>query len=367
MKDPRDVVSPHDERRRRRGAALPDLLGARRSDAHDAAVRLPGEEGSPLGKIGFRVLLALALIVFVAAITYIGRDGYYDPENDEISVLDAFYYSTVSITTTGYGDIRPVTEGARLATTLLVTPARVLFLILLVGTTLEILAERTRTAYRISRWRKDLKDHTIVCGYGTKGRAAISTLLGQGTGRDRIVVIDPEPEARTEAGAAGFTTIAGSADSQDILRSAGIADALAVIVAVHRDDSAVLVTLTARELAPQATIVVAVREEENVHLLHQSGADSVITSSGAAGRLLGMATHTPQVAEVLEDLLSVGAGLDIAERIVGPGEGGPIESLAGTGPVVAVQRNGRLLRFDDPEAARIEPGDRVVHLRSHPD
>ena len=52
----------------------------------------------------------------------------------------------------------------------------VLFLILLVGTTLEILAERTRTAYRLSRWRRGLKDHTIVCGYGTKGRAAATVL-----------------------------------------------------------------------------------------------------------------------------------------------------------------------------------------------
>ena len=70
-----------------------------------------------------------------------------------ISLLDAFYYSTVSITTTGYGDVRPVTDEARLVTMVLVTPARVLFLILLVGTTLEILAERSRVAYRIARWR----------------------------------------------------------------------------------------------------------------------------------------------------------------------------------------------------------------------
>ncbi len=57
----------------------------------------------------------------------------------------------MSITTTGYGDIRPVTDEARLVTTLLVTPARVLFLIILVGTTLEILAERSRYAYRAAR------------------------------------------------------------------------------------------------------------------------------------------------------------------------------------------------------------------------
>ena len=330
-------------------------------------VELPGIEPGPLRKIGRRILLALALITLVAALTYAGRDGYVDPEDGRLSVLDAFYYSTVSITTTGYGDIRPVTDNARLVTTLLVTPARVLFLILLVGTTLEILAERTRTAYRLARWRRGLKDHTIVCGYGTKGRSAISTLLGQGTPMDRIVVIDERSEARARASALGLSAVAGSASRQDVLSEAGIAEARAVIVAVDRDDTAVLITLTARELAAGATIVVAVREEENVHLLDQSGADSVITSSGAAGRLLGMATQTPSVAQVLEDLLMVGEGLDIEQREVGPAEAGPIEQLRDVGPIVAVLRDRELLRFDDERAAVLRSGDRVLALVSHAD
>ena len=95
-----------------------------------------------------------------------------------------------------------------------------------------------------------------------------------------------------------------------------------MIVATDRDDAAVLVTLTARELDPDATIVAAAREAENVHLLKQSGADSVILSSAAAGRLLGQAVHSPQTVEVLEDLLSVGSGIDLVEREVGAGGGG---------------------------------------------
>ena len=90
--------------------------------------------------------------------------------------LDALYYATVSITTTGYGDITPVTTGTRLATTVIITPARILFLILLVGTTLEVLAEGSRQAVRQRSWRRRLHDYTIVCGYGTKGRSAIAVL-----------------------------------------------------------------------------------------------------------------------------------------------------------------------------------------------
>jgi voltage-gated potassium channel Kch len=328
-------------------------------------VQLPGEDVSPLTKIGRRMLIALALIVFVAVVTYAERDGYTDPEDDEISLLDAFYYSTVSITTTGYGDIRPVTDSARLATTVLVTPARVLFLVLLVGTTLEILAERTRQAWRQSRWRRRLKDHTIICGYGSKGRAAVRTLVDKGVDRGNIVVIDERHDARDRAVADELAAVAGSAASNYTLQEAGIGEARAVIVAVDRDDTAVLVTLTAREHNPTATIVAAVREEENVHLLHQSGANAVITSSAAAGRLLGLSTKTPQMTEVLEDLLTVGEGLDIVEREVGPDEAGPIPAMAREAKLLAVVRGEKLLRFDDERIGELRAGDQVIELRSH--
>ena len=163
----------------------------RRKHDSQAPVEFPGSDTPPLRRIGFRLAIALGLIVLVAMVTYLGRDGYVDPEDSEVSLLDAFYYSTVSITTTGYGDVRPASDEARLLTTIIVTPARILFLIILVGTTLEILAERSRHAYRVARWRKRLHDHTIICGYGTKGRSAVQTMLDKGLDAERIVVIEP--------------------------------------------------------------------------------------------------------------------------------------------------------------------------------
>lgn len=112
-----------------------------------------------------------------------------------------------------------------------------------------------------------------------------------------------------------------------MLVEAGIREARSIVVAVSRDDAAVPITLTAREMNPDATIVAAVRGEENVHLLHRSGATSVITTAGAAGRLLGHAIDDPRVTELLEDLLSVGEGLDIAQRPVAEGEVGPLTAL----------------------------------------
>jgi len=261
--------------------------------------------------------------------------------------------------------VRPVSDHARLLTTVFVTPARILFLILLVGTTLEILAERSRHAIRRSRWKSTLNDHIIICGFGVKGRAALRTLLDKGVQREEVVVIDDSRDARDQAKAAGLTVICGSAASTEVLHQAGIHKARSIIVAVNRDDTAVLVTLTAREHNPKATIVASVREEENVHLLRQSGATSVITSADAAGRLLGFAVQQPEITEVLEDLMRVGQGLDIAEHEVVEDDAGPIRALAIAGPVVAVVRDEELMRFDDPRAAVVQAGDRVVHLRSH--
>jgi voltage-gated potassium channel len=305
--------------------------------------------------------------MFVALVTYLDRDGYADAAGGGLSVLDAIYYATVTVTTTGYGDIRPESDGARLLSVILVTPARVLFLIVLVGTTLEVLAERTRENYRLVRWRKNLNDHSIIVGFGTKGRSAARQLTAHGVEPGQIIVIDPREEARRHAVSLGFAAIPGDATESEVLEEAEIAGARAVVVAVDRDDTAVLTTLTARELNPRAMISAAVREEQNAHLLRQSGANSVITSSDAAGRLLGVATQSPRVVEVLEDLLTVGQGLDILERPVTEEEIGPLSDLRSSEPIVAIARGERLIRFDEAEAQQLEAGDRVVYLCSRVD
>ena len=253
-----------------------------------------------------------------------------------------------------------MTDEARLVTTVLITPARILFLIILVGTTIEVLAERTRTAVRERIWRSGLKDHTIVIGFGTKGRAAVETLIARGVDRAKIVVIDQHADAIEEATArrAAPGSTAPPAGPPCSRRPASRTPP-SVIVATDRDDAAVLVTLTARELDPDATIVAAAREAENVHLLKQSGADSVILSSAAAGRLLGQAVHSPQTVEVLEDLLSVGSGIDLVEREVGPAEAGMELATARLG---RADRRRRARRAPAPLRRRT----RVRHARARP-
>lgn len=325
---------------------------------------MPDSTVTPLVSLLRRLAIALGALVATALIVYFGRDGYIDnnAEGSPISLLDAFYYSTVSVSTTGYGDIVPVSDTARLWTTIVVTPLRLIFLITFVGTTVELLTERSRQSFRIERWRSRLRDHTIVVGYGTKGRAAVETLLGDDKSPDDIVVVDTDRAQLDAASALGLVTITGNATRSSVLRIAGVAQASALIVATNRDDTAVLVTLTARELSPKLRIVAAVRESENVHLLRQSGANSVIVSAETAGRLLGAATTSPNVVEVVEDLLTPDAGFAISEREVEDSElGGSPRHLSDI--VLAVVRGEGLFRVDSPKVDSLERGDRLLYVR----
>ena len=308
-----------------------------------------------------RVAIAIAIVLLNWGVVVLEREGYNDAADGHLSIVDALYYTTVTLSTTGCGDITPVTTGARLTNALLVTPMRFLFVLVLVGTTIQVLTERSRDQFNVARWRARVKDHVIVCGYGTKGRSAVRSLIQRGHDRDKIVVIEPDHEAIEEASAAGLATIHGSSASDSVLREAEIDRASSVIIAVNRDDTAVLTTLTVRQMAPDIKIVAAVREGENADLLTQSGADSVITSSDAAGRLLGLATHSPATVGVVEDLIAHGRGLDLLERTVAAHEIGRSPNSVGV-PVLAVVRGRRTLPYADPAAARLERGDRLIYV-----
>jgi voltage-gated potassium channel len=337
------------------------------SDKPDAALvdylRIPEKFVSPGRRIARRLFYALAALFAAVFIVYLDRNGYRDVRERPMTFLDCFYYATVSLSTTGYGDITPFTERARLINVLVITPLRVAFLIVLIGTTVETLTEASRQSLKIQRWRKRVRNHTVVIGYGTKGRAAVAAMIGDGVAPADIVVVDTDQALLDRASAAGLVTVRGDANRSDVLRLAGTQQAKAVVVATNSDPTSVLVTLTARELAPKATIIASVREGENRHLLLQSGADSVVVSSETAGRLLGLATSKPTVVEMIEDLLTPDAGLAISEREVESKEvGGSPRHLPDI--VLGVLRDGKLLRLDDALVDALEKGDRLLYVRN---
>jgi len=218
-------------------------------------IRMPDRTLSPAGAIVRRLTVAVLALGVTVLVVYLGRDGYRDVNGDGVSLLDSVYYATVSLSTTGYGDITPASESARLINIVVVTPLRLVFLIVLVGTTMELLTDRSRHAFKVQRWRSRVRNHVVVVGYGTKGSAAADTMLGDGADPASIVVVDLDPERLKLASSRGLVTVSGNATRAEVLRTAGVPRAASIVVAPSRDDTAVLVTLTARELAPTATIV----------------------------------------------------------------------------------------------------------------
>ncbi len=341
---------------------MPDQLT---DDDIRGRVRLPAIVRSPLWELTRRLLLAVALLSFTVALVYVDREGYRDandPPTYAVDLVDAIYYTTVTLSTTGYGDIAPVSSGARLVNAFVITPLRIAFLVLLIGTTIEVLATQGRELFRVARWRKSMQEHVVVIGYGTKGRSAVETLVNNGLDKESIVVVDPSSTALGEAHADGFAVVTGDATRREVLRRAGVAKASQVIITTDRDDSTVLSTLNVRQLNPNAYVVAAVRESDNVALVRQSGADSVVTSSDAVGRLLGLATLSPTLGEVMEDLLTYGEGLEVAERdLLVPEVGKAPQSLPDQ--VIAVVRDGQVHRYFDPAVTQLVRGDRLIVVR----
>jgi voltage-gated potassium channel len=316
----------------------------------DATLLLPREEIDPVRAITRRVAIGVGVLLLIAVLVWLDRDGYSDSVDDRVSFLDALYYATVSASTTGFGDIAPVSDAARTVNTLIITPLRVLFVVVLVGTTLEVATRTSRNRRRVLRWQDKIDKHTVVIGFGTMGRAAASRLVASGTSPGSIVVVADDPATVADATTEGFVAVDGDATRQDIVRAAVVDRACCVIVALPNDATAVLATLTARQLSPSARIVGAVNEQENGPLLHDSGADAVMVTADATGRQLALSLSSHAVGELYEQLLNPGRGVDLVERRVRAAEVGlPVRDVQDA--VVAVVRDGHV---------QLEPHDGLV-------
>ena len=334
------------------------------SAATRSLIRLPASEQSPWTALGRRFLAAAAIMVGTVLLVWLDRAGYHDGNDPtgEVDFIDALYYTTVTLSTTGYGDIAPVSDQARLVNALVITPARIAFLVLLIGTTLEVLATQGREMFRIARWRKRMGSHVVVIGYGTKGRSAALTLLTSGVDASQVVVVDPSPAALTEAHADGFAVVTGDATRRHVLSQADIGEARQVIITTNDDATNVLATLTVRQVNPEAEIVAAVREQDNADLMRHSGADSVITSAETVGRLLGLSSMSPKLGTVMEDLLTASEGLEVAERELLLSEVGQQPQRVAD-QVIAVIRDEKVYRYYDPVVTQLARGDRLIVVR----
>ncbi len=322
-------------------------------------------QSSPLpvwASILWRVIAVLTLVGIAVAVHWFDRDGLRDNYDGQVSFADVIYFTMISITTTGYGDIAPVTERARLFDALIVTPIRVFVVLLFIGTTYQFVLRRSWERWRMAFLQDKLTGHIVVAGFGQTGSEAVDELIARGENPREIVVIDPSQTQLDRAGKLGCIVLQADATRDTALADVRIATARAMIVATGRDDTSVLVTLTARHLAPDLPISVIVKAADNQFPARAAGATTVINPVSFAGLLLAGSCRGPHIADYMLDLASIGGPVALAERAVRPEEiGKPLSAIA-TGLGVRVYRADGKYRFDAPEVRELREGDTIVEI-----
>lgn len=285
-----------------------------------------------------RLLIVFTLIMGASLVVYF-EGGLNDSRTGKHpGYWDCLYFSIITVTTVGYGDIVPVSTSSRLVDAFVLTPLRFIVIFIVFGTAYQIVLRRFQEDFRMKRAIGQLDNHVILCGCGTTGRAALDELLLQGAPPEQIVVIDPDTAALEEAAQRGVTCLAGDATREQTLESAAVRRAKHFLACPGRDDTAVLITLTARALNPAARIITQCAEAENIKLLQRSGADHIINPALAGGNLMAAATRHQHLVATMEDVLSLKGALRLEERQVLSDEVGMRATEITAGTVVRVYR-----------------------------
>jgi voltage-gated potassium channel len=284
------------------------------------------------------------------------------------SFRDAEFMTVITLSTIGYDRVRPLGPGGEAFTTLLIVMGLVSVFALLAATT-ELIAsgelERTVRRTRVKREIGGLYDHFVVCGYGRVGRAATEEFRKQDL---PVVVIDVSPEVSAELEDARIPHLVGDATREAMLLQAGITRARGLVCAVDSGALNVYITLSARAVREDLTIVARATDLESIDRLYRAGANRVIQPYAVSGRMLAAVSVRPAVVDFM-DLVSITPDLRLEELEVR--QGGALDGLS-VGDVAAKFRGVTILAVrsgastvmraaPDPDL-RLAPGDVVVAL-----
>ncbi|MEO0603784.1 MAG: ion channel, partial [Myxococcota bacterium] len=271
-----------------------------------------------------RLLYLLGLSIFGIAVLLGGVSFYLteQPYNAEIHQFsDALWWSIVTITTVGYGDLTPATNLGRVVAGSLMLVGMITLALFagIVGTTLiaSVLSMREES-FRMSNY----VDHIVVCGYDPGTRMLLDTMQQELDLEEHPVVIFAPYERPAEV-PPEFFWIQGDPTKESELEKIRLAFADAVIVVGARDTvpqqadaQTILVTFTIRRYlkrhAPLATqrkrpiyVVAEILDAENVEHARTAGADEVIQTTRMGFSLLAHAVEVHGTATLVGELADV--------------------------------------------------------------
>ena len=275
---------------------VPEVPNQDSQDADDLRERAgdapPGEEQGMMRTAVAAGLVALILLM-------VGTTGYHLLEGWPL--FDAFYMTVITLSTVGYGEVRPLSTAGRVLSIVLILGG-VGTLGYTLGATTEFFAhggwEASRRRRRMRHLLDTIENHTIVCGYGRLGKAVVEVLRHNG---NRVVVVDldavrlgklPKDE--------DLLHYVGNAQDDEVLIAAGVRRARALVAAVDSDAANVFLTLSARELNPEIVLYGKADDPKSLQKLERAGANHVFSPATVAGHRVGWQIVQPDVTDLLD-------------------------------------------------------------------
>ena len=315
-----------------------------------------------------RRLLVIAILLTSAVA--IGTAGYSLVEG--WPVFDSFYMALITLTTVGFGEVRPLSFHGRVFTSFLmiIGVLTVFVSIAIIGDTLvrlEITDYFGRR--RTQRMLKQTTGHYIVCGAGRVGRSVIHELLRS---QASVVLIDNSAERAKWASDQGVLTLVADATKDETLRQARIDHAKGLVAAIASDAENVYVTLSAKVLNPSLLIAARASHEQAAEKLRRAGATTVFTPYTIIGHRMAQSMLRPHVVSFL-DIASAFRQSDLdleIEQLLVPARSflsdkRMDESQIGKryGVIIlAVQRQSGVMQFNPPADIRLESGDVLIAM-----
>jgi len=286
-------------------------------------------------------------------------------------LFDSLYMTVITLSTVGYSEIRPLSPGGRILAMILIFFG-VGSVFYLAGTVVQFMMEgRIREILGRRRLEKEierLKDHYIICGYGSVG-TSICEALG-GVKRINLVVVERDEARLDKLEERKINYIGGEATDEENLMRAGIKKAKGLVAALQTDVDNVFVTLTARQLNPNLFIVARAGAEKTESKLLAAGANKVVSPYRMGGHRIAQIISRPTVTDFLElTTMDPGRNIRMEEVPVHPSSGLVDIALQDSGIrkkleliIVAIRKPGGQMLFNPSSQTRLQGGDTVVAI-----
>ncbi|WP_267640662.1 NAD-binding protein [Haloarchaeobius amylolyticus] len=246
------------------------------------------------------------------------RDEFPAVAEGSEGLIDAFYFTIVTASTVGYGDVTPGTFRGELFAISVVVLGTASFAVALGALFSPIIEARfARALGRMTETQLELlEDHVIVLGYGDLTEPILEELTASNV---PFVVITPDPSRAAELSERDMNVLTADPSDEEPLQRAQLKDATAVVAATNNDAEDALAVLTARQLRPDVRIVAAATDDENAGKLRRAGADTVISPASIGGHLLVESALSGKDTERIADEILETKEKDDVEQESGPG------------------------------------------------